>query len=439
MCKALLVRGLLCFVVVLVHGCSSDEAPVAPPPNERPTITFSFTKTAVGRNSDVILTVDVDDPDGDSVTVTWAVTAGSLDANAQGTPTMRWTTPLALGPQTVTMTAADGKGGTRTISEVMLVSQRRSADLGGDEQWTAANSPYIVAPGTGIFSIPSAWRLTIEAGVEVYVEPGVEIQVNGELVTVGTASQPVAIRGNVRAAAPGFWKGILGDPDGTPVPRLSIDHTSIAHAVNALRARGTTEVEVTNSEITVCSGAGILHNATGRLVVESSEVTNNERGGIRVEQAALGPPDFVTIRGDSIAVNGLFDGTPYTQGEAGISIDLIDPMGMVPIEISGNEISRNDFPGIRLINAVFPRITGNGIFGNELLLTNKINIRLEPPFGDAGGSTEIVAIHNWWGLPFLQDVDSLVIKQGIFDADHPGYPDPSFVRVSVGPWLHENP
>ena len=153
--------------------------------------------------------------------------------------------------------------------------------------------------------------------------------------------------------------------------------------------------------------------------------------------------DFVpdgTKLGDSIAVNGRFsDSVVYAEGEAGISLDFDDSFETVPVDISGNEISRNDFPGIRLITAVFPVINNNGIFGNELRkATNKIDIELiAPPVGQFP-SGEIDAKSNYWGFAYPAPSDSTLIKDRIIDFHDNPLGDVR-AKVLVTDWLSTAP
>ncbi|MDH3214764.1 MAG: right-handed parallel beta-helix repeat-containing protein [Candidatus Krumholzibacteria bacterium] len=419
---------LAVFVGLLTIGCSEEDTTVTPPRNQAPTIAFTFPKLAVARNSSVTLSVDVDDADGDPVQVTWDVTRWLLEAGDQGTPSMRCEAAATVGTDTVTVTATDGKGGVVTLTRTVDVASPTD-DVTANLTWSAGGSPYIVAPAGGIFAVNASATLTIDPGVNVYVEPNSEIQVSGRVDGNGMATAPIFIRPNMRTPEPGCWSGILTTPSAASV--LEFDHTHISYAQNALRSSISGSILATNCFITFCSEAAVLYESNGQLLVDSCTITDNLKSGVRVSESTI-PPASITIRGGDIGLNGRFkDSTLYTDGEAGISIDLNDPNGTVPIDISGNEISRNDFPGIRLITAVFPLITGNGIFGNEFRLPDHINIRLEPPF--RGLITTIDATNNYWGS---NPADSVLIKEGIFDSEDTGSVD---VKVLVTPWLDSWP
>lgn len=420
---------------MLAVGCSSED-PAKPPAddNQPPTVTFTYNKVAVSRSSDVTLTVAVDDPNGDSVTVHWEVSRGLLDAQNQGSTSMLWTTPTGVGTDTVTIAASDGRGGQDTIEEYLEVGTRQADNISSSATWDISDSPYLISPASDKISVLPGRRLTINAGVVVYIDKtAISIDVDGgQLVTSGTPSSPVVIAPNVRNPEAGFWIGLRGLGS---QPTLDLDHTNITHAVNGVRAVGSARLQINHCNIMVCSDAGILHESTGGLEVENSAITNNLKSGIRIKLLSS-TPSFVTIRGDSIAVNGRFqDSVVYAEGEAGISLDFDDPSRTVPVEISGNEISRNDFPGIRLITAVYPAITNNGIFGNELRkATNKIYIELLAPQSGEFPSGEISAKQNWWGFEYPALSDSTLIKARIIDLDDNPLGDVR-AKVLVTPWL----
>ena len=158
--------------------------------------------------------------------------------------------------------------------------------------------------------------------------------------------------------------------------------------------------------------------------------------GIRVKEPTTGTPSSVTIRGDSIGVNGdLFGGASYDNHEAGISIELSDNLGVIPVDISDNHVSRNGFPGIVLVDAVYPVIKNNTISGNERGQTGqRFNLRLEPTFG--GVLTTIDARMNFWGAEHPNLADSVLIRLGIYDSANDGTID---VRVRMDNWLSTEP
>jgi hypothetical protein len=88
-----------------------------------------------------------------------------------------------------------------------------------------------------------------------------------------------------------------------------------------------------------------------------------------------------------------------------------------------------------LITAVYPTITNNGIFGNELRkATNKIDIELIAPQSGEFPIGEINAKQNWWGFAYPALSDSTRIKDRIIDAEDNPLGDVR-AKVLVTPWL----
>ena len=161
------------------------------------------------------------------------------------------------------------------------------------------------------------------------------------------------------------------------------------------------------------------------------------KSGVRINSVSnLSFPPTVVISNDSIAVNGDVSGsTPYVD-QAAIFIDMADSFATSDIQITNNEISRNAFPAIQLVNASYPDIRSNAIFFNELgKATQRFNIRLDDDFGGAFGMID--ARENYWGAPFTNPAtDSLLIRQMIRDSEDVGN---ITVRVAIYPWLNAKP
>ena len=425
-------------LVSLAIGCGSDDGPTEPvDDNKRPSISWTFDPVAVGGGSDNTLTVDVDDPDdGDVLTVEWEVTGGTF-TSAQGNTSIDWTAPSAGQDVTVTATVSDGSL-TASVDGIVKTGTVRVLNFTGTTTLSANGSPHILNPtGTSMTVVGSA-ILNISEGVEVFIKPDSDIQVEGELHAIGTSAEPIAIKPNTRFLEPGRWGGIIGRPNSS-TPVIELVYTSVTHAQKAVFATNPTEVSLSFCDVKFSSLPAIHHQSSGPLLVEDCIITNNMKSGVQVD--GLNLPQSVTVRRDSISFNGRFqDSVLYGEGEAGISITINDPNGLVPISIRNNEISRNDFVGIRLgdpnnaqTRPCFPVIKNNGIFGNELRQTNKTQIRLEEPF--SGAISTIDATSNYWGQEFPNPGDEATIKAGIVDQEDD--PIDIGVLVVVNPWLTE--
>jgi hypothetical protein len=413
-------------------GCGSSETGPVEKPNKPPTVSLNFAKVAVALGTEVLLTVAVDDEDGDNVEVTWEVTRGLLNPSDQGTPTMHWSTPNQVGTDTFTITADDGNGGVTVITaDIRVATPRGTGISGANTTWTPASSPYLLTASS--LTVLDGETLTIQAGVDVIIDrPDGTVQIEGTLVTQGTANAPVTFGFNDKGPSAGAWPGIkVGIGGATPVASLS--HTNISHARNGLEILRNSVVTLTNCKITFSTEPAIYQQGTGSLSVVDCFITNNESSGIQIEEGVLGLPSMIEIRGDSIAFNGdLFGAVQYTV-EAAVAINMADTVASVPIVIEDNYIGINGFPGIRMTGGAFPSIQNNAIVGNMRGQPGtQYNIRLENGFNGPGASNYINATNNFWAL-----TDSISIKERIRDwQDAPGMIE---TRVYITPWLPNAP
>ncbi|MFQ5512543.1 MAG: right-handed parallel beta-helix repeat-containing protein [Candidatus Krumholzibacteriia bacterium] len=432
----------------MLAGCGSEDPPVAPSVNQAPTIQFTFDKLAVGTVAPVNLTVAVDDTDGDPLTVAWTVTRSGnpsgIIVGGQGTPALAWESPSVVGEDVIVATVSDGNGGQRSVTETLKVGTVQTADVLSSQTWIRSKSPYILRPGGATFAVDPAAVLTVAQGVEILVDnPGLDFQVQGALVTNGTSGAPVVLGMNSRNPSPGDWGGISAVPNGPTAPQVTLNNTTVTHAQNAVFTTSAADAQLDGCWISQCSAVAILHESTGSLAVTNSAITNNKASGIKVDGGPSGTaPASVTIQGDSIAINGELT-SPNT--EAGISLIFDDPLGLAPITISGNTISRNFVPGIALGSpalpmALYPAIFDNNLSGNEFGKASppRHNLLLQLDFNANGVfATTLDARNNWWGQPYPSPSDSTFIRDTIRDRqDNPGSIG---VWVLVDPWLQGLP
>ena len=235
-------KRLVAFVSLLIAGlfaaCSEDEG-VAPDKNRPPEIVFTVAAVAVPRDQNKTLTVNATDPDGDDVSVLWEITRGVLTASQQGNPSINWKTPTTTGRETITVTASDGKGGTTTLVETIMVGTVKQSGTSSIEPWTVTNSPYIIRPSgdQNVRFLISNVVLNVEAGSELLLDAeDLEIVLEGTLRTSGTLENPVVIRPNIRHPESGYWKGITAIPNSS-VPRIELAYTDLLYGKRPRKRR----------------------------------------------------------------------------------------------------------------------------------------------------------------------------------------------------------
>ncbi|RMF36568.1 MAG: hypothetical protein D6759_03430, partial [Chloroflexi bacterium] len=142
------------------------------------------------------------------------------------------TRALRLEPTTGTPNLIGGYSGN---SELALPNTTPiTGDILTDTVWTLAQSPYLVQ--TVQVKIAASATLTVEAGVEVIFEQDTGLLVEGNLVAVGTVTQPITFTGSTET--PGWWDGIRiqGDIQGD-IANLNrgsrFSHVTIAYGGNS--------------------------------------------------------------------------------------------------------------------------------------------------------------------------------------------------------------
>jgi trimeric autotransporter adhesin len=118
-----------------------------------------------------------------AVTVPASVTVQAGASSAAFTVT---TMPVTA---SVTVSATSPAGITRSSGPLVVSTTR----------WTLAGSPYVFSADVSIQS------LTIDPGVTVKLMPGVRFSVSGQLVAIGTESQPIVFTSAAASPAPGDW------------------------------------------------------------------------------------------------------------------------------------------------------------------------------------------------------------------------------------------
>jgi hypothetical protein len=412
------------FITMSLMGCS--ETVTVQEPNDPPQMTFTFDPIAVARGANVTLSVAVTDPDEDPVTVTWDVSRGTLDPADQGKVLMSWRAPTSAGTDTVWVTASDGKH-TVSLMDTIVVGNIWPSDVNGEVTWDLSRSPVVISVSGSPprLVIPNRSILTVEAGVIVYAQEDLIIDVAGTLICNGTADNLIKFLPNSRSPDPGFWEGMLGSTDagsGAPPGEFHLQHTRITYAAENILLTNGASAELHNCQLYFSRDVAMHHDSgSGELIVNNCNITDNNGDGIVISSFST-YPDFVQITGNKISFNG----------GVGIQIELNDPYGDTPIDITDNEITWNSYYGIQLIGAVYPTVNQNALHTNDRLQSNaanRRNFKLEPAF--IGSLPEIDATNNYW-----LTTDSLVIEQTVFDSrDHAEIN----TRVRFWPWLNAAP
>ena len=146
----------------------------------------------------------------------------------------------------------------------------RAGTIGVPQQWQATTTPLLV------------YNLTIDAGLEllpgsniiVEAEQFISVSSSGHIMSVGTASQPISIKG--RFESPGYWDGLK---IGSNNPNNKIAYTTIADggqywAYSYANIFVDGRLDISNSTIKNANSYGIYVDGGSLLFANGTALTN---------------------------------------------------------------------------------------------------------------------------------------------------------------------
>ena len=135
--------------------------------------------------------------------------------------------------------------------------------------WTTSGNRYIA---TGNLTVPNGQTLTIQPGVTLFMGQGFNMDVEGTISAIGTAAQPIIIRG----ASPSlYWDNILINYNGGA--QSTFINCNITDATNALRLNNqlnngdysTISPQISNCTFSNCLGTCVYGAAIASGVYSS--------------------------------------------------------------------------------------------------------------------------------------------------------------------------
>jgi len=299
--------------------------------------------------------------------------------------------------------------------------------------WTVANSPYIV---TGNALVSQGYTLIIEAGVTVKFNTNTALQVDGQLIAIGSSQNPITFTSNQPSPKAGDWGKLhiadnsvnaVYDNNGNYLSGTILKYCHILYGGGV--GFGAVHIESASPYISRCD---IQHSSSGgsycvgsTYILDSSLVNDCKAFGLYFDQYSQYSCGLL-IQGDTITncVGGLFLGecsngckkiikNNYFISNA-VKSAIYNSLGVSNITISNNFFINNDV-GYGYDNGVLDFYTINED-------TISCNLFLNNQTGNSGN-----------GMIRTSDVSSGIIINNIFDGninrDNYNY-DVSVIRVN---------
>lgn len=171
----------------IVTAIVAPPPPPPPPPppvqeNRPPTVKARCNPCTVEVGKSSTVTADANDPDGDPLSYKWTAPAGQF-ANPADRESL-WTAPNQEGPVPVTITVADGKGGTATDTVTIQVVRPAIKDYTFEDVHFDFDR-YTLRP--------EATRILDEAIKALQDNPELRLEVEGHTCNIGTAEYNLAL------------------------------------------------------------------------------------------------------------------------------------------------------------------------------------------------------------------------------------------------------
>ena len=266
--------------------------------------------------------------------------------------------------------------------------------------------------------VPKGATLIINSGVEVTIDKGVAIYVDGQLEARGSPEATVRFVATLPDGGPvrPSWRGIFGNANST----IRLDNVEIRGA-----GAGGTMLTSAEGSLVIHHGrfvgnGGQISTRDSWLEVRDTEITGNDIPYGAVISALYTLPGGVAITGSRISNNVMAEGIP------GIAITSQDVVASVSMEVTGNTVIDSTGPNVALaVSAPLQgRISCNVLKGGEQGLSLRAQTPQVPPpaltiqnnvivghtpviseqaylkYGIGRGATSAITLimhSNWWG------------------------------------------
>ena len=238
-------------------------------------------------------------------------------------------------------------------SAVLFGQTNVSGLINSNTTWDLAGSPYIV---NGNLAVNAGVTLTIEAGVQVKLDSGKSILMNGELIAIGSAGNEILFTSNAANPEKGDWGTLICSINATPAVYDAdgnylngsilqhvileygggnntdgqvvidgspfMDHviSRFSETAGIFGESNTSYLQVLNSKIYSNNGKGLYIKNGGDKLIENNEIYDNNNTGIHVKNAIIKSNTIENNSGLAIYLwNSIVDGNKINCNNGGIN------------------------------------------------------------------------------------------------------------------------
>jgi len=251
-----------------------------------------------------------------------------------------------------TLTQAETVAGLRRTRDAFLQAQREGketraafeGEVAADTAWGKAKSPLVL---TGLVTVKAGAKLTVEAGTVVQFLLGARLAVEGTLVAVGTAEQPVRFTSAAGPAASFFDGDGIELANSSPADACRLEQCVIEFQRVGLTVRRASP-RVVSCTFTRNGKDAIFAADEAAPEIEGCTIEANDGTGVRTDKASP------AIRRCRISQNGLEGisllgkSSPVVESSRilGNGADGVACDNFVAATLKGNEIAKNQGNGV---------------------------------------------------------------------------------------------
>ena len=207
-----------------------------------------------------------------------------------------------------------------------------SGHITQDTTWVVMESPY---RATSDVTVDSGVQLAIEPGVEVQFDDGYSLVVEGSLNATGTETNPIIFTSSSTSPSEGIWSTITFE--GSANESFRLEHGIIQYATNGITIASLGAAIIENNDISNNSQCGIMLIGQSNAYIKENTIKNNEKG---IATSGYGAHSGITITGNAILSNKNMGICLYSEG--------VGYADLYNVTISHNDVSNNGDAGIAL-------------------------------------------------------------------------------------------